>query len=205
MRRHASRSRPPFLLAYVGLHVAAVVLWFATVGRKHPDLARERMCPGPGAKKSLTRDMALVLPPTLAHYLIAALDLRRLHWTDTVSPRGQVVGLLGMALATLVFFWATWVNPFFSSVVRIQRDRGHYLVTDGPYRYLRHPYYTAVIVYLVCSGLALGSWLSLLPLPAWVAFILDRTRLEDRVLAEELEGYRDYARRVRYRLLPGIW
>jgi protein-S-isoprenylcysteine O-methyltransferase Ste14 len=78
-------------------------------------------------------------------------------------------------------------------------------VTDGPYRYVRHPGYTAMIGYLVCSGLALGSWLSLLPLPASVAFLLHRTRLEDRVLAEELEGYRDYAQRVRYRLLPGIW
>lgn len=203
--RHARRSRIPFVLAHIGLHVAATLLWFATVGRKHPDLARERLHPGPGAKESLTRDMALVLPPIVAHYLIAALDLRRWHLTDTVPPRGQVAGLLGMALALLVASWATWVNPFFSSVVRIQRDRGHRLVTDGPYRYVRHPGYTAMIGYLVCSGLALGSWLSLLPLPAWVAFLLHRTRLEDRVLVEELEGYRDYAQRVRYRLLPGIW
>jgi protein-S-isoprenylcysteine O-methyltransferase Ste14 len=204
-RRHASRSRAPYVLAYVGLNVVASLLWFATVGRKHPDLARERLHPGPGAKDSLSRDLALLLPPTAAHYLIAALDVWRWHWTDTVSPRGQLAGLLGMALATGVFFWATWVNAFLSSVVRIQRDRGHHLVTDGPYRYVRHPFYTAMIVYLVCSGLALGSWLSLLPLPAWIAFFLDRIRLEERVLAEELEGYRDYARRVRYRLLPGIW
>jgi protein-S-isoprenylcysteine O-methyltransferase Ste14 len=141
----------------------------------------------------------------LAHYLLAALDVRRLHWTDTVSPRGQVAGLGGLALAIGVSIWATWVNPFFSSVVRIQRDRGHHLVTDGPYRYLRHPTYTAAILYFVSSGLALGSWLSLLPLPAWIAFLLHRTRLEDRVLQDELEGYQDYARRVRYRLLPGVW
>src|SRR3954451_6799130 len=203
--RQASRSRAPFVVAYVGLHVAATVLWLATVGRKHPGLVRERLRPGPGAKQTLTRDMSLLLPPMASHYLIAALDLRRLHWTDTVPPRGQVAGLLGMALALLIASWATWVNPFFSSVVRIQRDRGHRLVTDGPYRYVRHPGYTAMIGYLVCSGLALGSWLSLLPLPVSVAFLLHRTRLEDRVLADELEGYRDYAQRVRYRLLLGIW
>src|SRR5215212_8641374 len=112
MRRYTSRSRAPFVVAYVGLHMVATILWFATVGRKHPDLVRERLRPGPGAKVSLTRDMALLVPPTVAHYLIAALDLRRLHWTDTVSPGGQVAGLLGMTLATGVFFWATWVNPF---------------------------------------------------------------------------------------------
>jgi protein-S-isoprenylcysteine O-methyltransferase Ste14 len=205
MRRRTTRSRTPFVVAYVGLHVAATMLWFATVGRKHPGLARERLRPGPGAKDSLVRDMALLLPPTLAHYLIAALDVRRWHRTDTVPPRGQVAGLLGMTLAVGVFFWATWVNPFFSSVVRIQRDRGHHLVTDGPYRYVRHPYYTAMIGYLVCSSLALGSWLSLLPLPAWIAFIFDRIRLEDRVLTEELEGYQEYTQRVRYRLVPGLW
>jgi protein-S-isoprenylcysteine O-methyltransferase Ste14 len=205
MRRRPKRSRTPFVVAYVGLHVAATVLWLATVGRKHPGLARERLRPGPGAKDSLTREMALLLPPLLAHYLLAALDARRWHWTDTISPRGQVAGLLGMALAFLVASWATWVNPFFSSVVRIQRDRGHHLVTDGPYRYVRHPGYTAMIGYFLCSSPALGSWVAFLPLPACIAFILGRVRLEDRVLTEELKGYREYAQRVRYRLVPGLW
>ena len=205
MRRRHSRSRAPFVVGYVGLHLVASVLWYATIGRKYPDLARERLHPGPGAKDSLAGAVALLSPVLAAHYLLAALDLRRLHWTDTVSPRGQAVGLLTMALVTAVTFWATWVNPFFSSVVRIQRDRGHHLVTGGPYRYVRHPTYTAGILWLVGSGLTLGSWLSLLPLAAWIAFLLHRTRLEDRVLQEELEGYQDYARRVRYRLVPGIW
>jgi protein-S-isoprenylcysteine O-methyltransferase Ste14 len=205
MRGGAGRCNKPFVLAYLGLIVGSAVVWQLTVGRKYPDLARERLHPGPGAKDSLARDLAIGLPPMLAHYGIAALDAARFHWSDRVPLPARVAGLLGMTVSMAVLIWATWVNPFFSSVVRIQRERGHRLVTNGPYRFVRHPGYTAAIVYSLCSSLVLGSWLSLLPLLGWFAFLLQRTRLEDRVLTEELEGYPEYARRVRYRLLPGLW
>jgi protein-S-isoprenylcysteine O-methyltransferase Ste14 len=189
----------------VGLVAAAAVLWLLTVGRKYPDLARERLHPGPGAKDSLARDLALALPPSVAHYGFAALDRRRLHWSDRVPLGVQAAGFAGLGLSTLLMGWATWVNPFFSSVVRVQRDRGHRLITDGPYRYVRHPGYTAMLAYLLCSGLVLNSWLSLVPLLAWVGFILQRIGLEERTLGEELPGYAEYAQRVRYRLIPGVW
>src|SRR5436309_4545273 len=106
MSGRRARVRKYLLLAYVGLHVAAPFVWLLTVGRKHPDLARERLRPGPGAKESLREDAARGLPPALAHYLLAALDVGRFHWSDTVPVRVQAVGLLGMGASMALIFWA---------------------------------------------------------------------------------------------------
>jgi protein-S-isoprenylcysteine O-methyltransferase Ste14 len=97
------------------------------------------------------------------------------------------------------------VNTFFSEVVRIQHDRGHYVVTSGPYRWVRHPAYLANIVLWPCSALALGSWWAMVPAGVIVALYVLRTALEDRTLQKELPGYADYAKQVRYRLVPGAW
>ena len=90
-------------------------------------------------------------------------------------------------------------------MVRIQTDRGHHLVTSGPFRYVRHPAYAAFPFLMVGSGLALGSWLAALVGLLLVLPVLRRTALEDRVLREKLEGYSTYARQVRYRMFPGVW
>jgi protein-S-isoprenylcysteine O-methyltransferase Ste14 len=98
------------------------------------------------------------------------------------------------------------VNRFFSSVVRIQTDRGQQVVTTGPYAFIRHPGYAAGILIIAASGPALGSWLAaalvvILSLP----FLLYRVITEDRILQVELAGYSDYAARVQWRLFPGVW
>ena len=97
------------------------------------------------------------------------------------------------------------LNPFFSPVVRIQEERGHHVITAGPYRLVRHPGYVAISVLMLASGVVLGSWLSVVPMAVLVLLVLRRTALEDRFLHEHLDGYVEYARHVRYRLLPGIW
>jgi protein-S-isoprenylcysteine O-methyltransferase Ste14 len=103
-------------------------------------------------------------------------------------------------------FWAMAVNRFFSSVVRIQSDRGQYVVASGPYAYVRHPGYLAGIVIILASGLALGSWLAaLLVIVSSLPFLLYRAITEDGVLQAQLPGYADYVGRVRWRLVPGIW
>jgi protein-S-isoprenylcysteine O-methyltransferase Ste14 len=90
--------------------------------------------------------------------------------------------------------------------VRIQSDRGHHVVTSGPYAFVRHPGYSAGILILAASGVALGSWLAAAFLIAiTVPFLLHRVIREDRVLQTRLDGYAGYARRVRWRLVPGIW
>ena len=133
------------------------------------------------------------------------MDVGRLHWTDAVPAVVQWLALLTMAAALGVVTWATAVNRFFSSVIRIQTDRGHELVTAGPYRWVRHPAYAVALFLVVAIGLALGSWLAGLLGFLLVPAILRRTAREDRLLQEQLRGYGAYAREVRYRLLPGVW
>jgi protein-S-isoprenylcysteine O-methyltransferase Ste14 len=96
----------------------------------------------------------------LVHCIVAGLDRGRLHWSDSVPARLQGIGLIAVAAGYVLCFWAMAVNRFFSSVVRIQTDRGQYVITSGPYAYVRHPGYLAGIVIMVASGPALGSWIA---------------------------------------------
>ena len=110
------------------------------------------------------------------------------------------VGLLGLAVVLGrkpgvtpdVWMWAMVVNRFFSSEVRIQRERGHRVIGDGPYRFVRHPGYAAVIVFFLATPLALGSWWASLPMAPVVLLFVRRTVLEDRLLCAELAGYEFY-------------
>src|SRR5262249_23796601 len=118
----------------------------------------------------------------------------------------QGVCLFAVAAGYTLALWAMRMNRFFSSVIRIQTDRGQYVVTTGPYAFVRHPGYTAGILIIVASGPALGSWLANpLVVIFGVPFLLYRAITEDRILQAELAGYSDYAAEVRWRLLPGIW
>jgi protein-S-isoprenylcysteine O-methyltransferase Ste14 len=118
----------------------------------------------------------------------------------------RAAALIALTIGWALTFWAMRVNRFFSSVVRIQSDRGQYVVTSGPYRWMRHPGYLAGIAIIVASGIALGSWLATaILIVCGLPFLLRRAITEDRVLQAELPGYRDYAARVRWRVLPGIW
>jgi protein-S-isoprenylcysteine O-methyltransferase Ste14 len=166
-------------------------------------LIRERLRPGPGGMdKALIYWGKLLMLATL---LIAGWDVGRYHWSDTVPLGLQIVSLVGFSLGIGVMTWAMVVNRFFSSVVRLQKDRGHHLVTSGPYSVVRHPGYAGGVVSVPLFGLAVGSWLAALPMLAFSLLMLRRTVIEDRFLQENLEGYAEYARRVRCRLIPGVW
>jgi protein-S-isoprenylcysteine O-methyltransferase Ste14 len=102
-------------------------------------------------------------------------------------------------------YWAVLSNPFSSGVVRIQEERGHYVVEKGPYRFIRHPMYLGTVLYGISFPLFLESLLALVPGLIVVFLFVIRTVLEDKYLHENLSGYREYARRVRARLVPGIW
>lgn len=175
--------------------------------RRHPGLMAERqnMEKAQSAKtwdKVLAPLMALSVSFPLV--IVAGLD-HRFGWSP-VFPLGLIV--LGILLTTLGYAFATWAlieNRFFSSVVRIQLDRGHVVCDSGPYRIVRHPGYAGNIVALVGIVLALNSLWTLIPAAVALIIAVIRTVLEDQTLKEELPGYRDYARRVRYRLMPGIY
>lgn len=97
------------------------------------------------------------------------------------------------------------VNPFLVTTVRLQEERGQYVVKSGPYRFVRHPMYTGAVFLALASPLLLGSWWMFVPEGIAAAAIIGRTVLEDRTLQAELSGYAEYARQIRYRLLPGVW
>ncbi len=168
-----------------------------------PGLLKERMRPGPGSRDRLTALIAA--PPFFSIWVISGLDIGRFHWSDRVPLAVRLAGFVLYAASSSLLGWAMIVNRFFSSVVRLQADRGHQLIDSGPYAYLRHPGYTGFLIYGLSSALALGSWWALAPSLIIFPAIFRRTILEDRFLQQELEGYPDYARRVRYRLLPGLW
>jgi protein-S-isoprenylcysteine O-methyltransferase Ste14 len=146
--------------------------------------------------------LALFLAVDLA---AAGLDVGRLHWTGRLSASVYVLAYIGYAAGCAVMMWAMRVNRFFSSVVRIQTERGHRVIDTGPYAWVRHPGYVGALLYVPCTALTLGSLWALLPAAAISAALIVRTHLEDETLQSELPGYRDYAARVRWRLVPGLW
>jgi protein-S-isoprenylcysteine O-methyltransferase Ste14 len=185
---------------YLAILAAVFVAAFAMLDR---GLLQERMRPGGRPTPLGLRLLNVVL---LAHWIIAGLDRGRLHWSDTVPPWLQALGLALVAMGYALVFWAMLVNRFFSSVVRIQSDRGQHVVSAGPYALVRHPGYSAGVLIVLASGIALGSWVAAAFLVAVVLpFLLYRVVNEDRVLQSRLEGYTAYTRRVPWRLVPGIW
>jgi protein-S-isoprenylcysteine O-methyltransferase Ste14 len=181
--------------------LAAIIV--ASLLALDPGLLRERMRPG---GQRLPLGLRLFTIVMFLHWIVAGLDRGRFHWSDGVPSWIQALGLIALAAGYVLCLWAMAVNRFFSSVVRIQSDRGQHVVASGPYAYVRHPGYLAGIVIILVSGLALGSWLAaLLVIVSSLPFLLYRAITEDRVLQAELLGYADYARRVRWRLVPGIW
>jgi protein-S-isoprenylcysteine O-methyltransferase Ste14 len=189
--------------AYVGLFGVAAIGTALTIQRTDPSLFAERVRPGPGGKDPFTRRIAI--PALVAHWLLAGLQISRAHGTALVPPGFQIAGLVGLAAALALAVWAISANRFFAPDVRIQRDRGHSVISGGPYRFVRHPGYLAAILGGLSSPLALGSWWSAVPVLLALLQIIRRTVLEDRLLQAELDGYREYASRVTYRLIPGLW
>jgi protein-S-isoprenylcysteine O-methyltransferase Ste14 len=117
----------------------------------------------------------------------------------------HIAGLVMLAAALLLAAWAVRTNRFFSSVVRIQNDRGHHVITGGPYRLVRHPGYLGMLAGAIGGAIGIGSWWSLLPLAPLVMVVVMRTLREERLLIGSLQGYADYTKSVRSRLIPGLW
>lgn len=194
-------------LWYVWAYAAILTVLFSfnllTLQLKDPDLLKERMKP-PSGHAYWTGVMfpvvQLILQP-----IIAGLD-HRFHWSDHVPLAGVVVGLVMVAIGMGVVIWAEIVNSFFSGAVRIQADRGHRVISTGPYAIVRHPAYVGGLLALLAGGLALNSWVSIIPVVViWLPILIYRTTIEDQMLRDELAGYTDYAAKVRYRLIPGVW
>ncbi len=175
--------------------------------RRHPGLMAERaqLLKAPGVKswdRLLAPLMALSLGLPLL--VVAGLD-HRFEWSPHFP---SWINILGLVLASAGYGFAGWAfleNRFFSAVVRIQSERGHVVCDTGPYKIVRHPGYSGGVLSPFAMVLALDSVWTLIPATAAVVIAVVRTALEDRTLQKELPGYREYADRVRYRLVPGIY
>ena len=175
------------------------------VGTTHPSLALERSKPGQGARDWDKKLLGVGLLLTLATLVVAGLDAGRFHWPPRLGGSWLIAGVVMDLAGMTLFLWALRENRFFSAVVRIQSDRGHAVCTTGPYRIVRHPGNLGMIVgTLGVPALLMSAW-SAIPVALSVAVLVVRTRLEDAMLQNELEGYRAYASATRYRLVPGIW
>ena len=188
--------------------LAVMFVWIAATAmvilRFNPALLAERLGPRKGAKSWDTAILSILGFAQLARYIAAGLD-QRYHWTGGFPLAVQIVALAVCVLGYALVVWATASNAFFSQIVRIQPERGHTVVTDGPYRYVRHPAYVGAIVYELAISILLASWWAFATSILSTILLILRTALEDRVLQTELNGYTDYARQVRYRLFPGLW
>ena len=177
----------------------------AAIKRFNPALMEARMKWRHANTKPFDRViLAVYLPLTLIQPALAGIDAVRFGWTSmpfwTVYA-GAALYIAGFALMGWIFA----VNPYAETTVRIQTERGHTVVDSGPYRFVRHPMYVAIVIMHVAAPLILGSWWSLsVALPIALLFIV-RTALEDRALRSELAGYDEYAGRTPYRLVPGVW
>ena len=193
----------PMFWAYLALFAILCLGASAAVYLLSPDLVRERVRPGKGEQDRVTvRALNLLL---FAQLLLAGLDVGRLHWSATVSFPLQILGLVGFATGMGLTTWAMLVNRFFSSAVRLQPDRGQQVVTAGPYRVVRHPGYSGGLLLLLSAGIALGSWIAMVPILLIVPLMVRRTLIEERMLVSALPGYADYMRRVRSRIVPSVW
>ena len=189
-------------LAEMGVLSLALGLWLA---RHDPALLAERLgSPFQRAQKAWDKVfMAVLMALYFGWLVLMGLDAR---WAISRVPLWlQAIGALGVALSNYMIILTFRENSYAAPVVKIQRERGHRVVSTGPYANVRHPMYAGGLLMFVGMPLQLGSWLGLAALALLLPLLAFRILMEERTLAAELDGYRDYAARVRWRLIPWVW
>ncbi|QBR03494.1 methyltransferase family protein [Paraburkholderia pallida] len=191
---------------YLGEMIAASAYFAQDMMRFDPGLLKERLKP-PMQKDQPLADKLVLIPILLLMFGglgFMAADAARWHWSS-MPPTVQWAGCV-LLLASLVFmYWTLRTNSFAAPVVKIQKDRGQAVITTGPYAIVRHPLYFGALFYIAATSLVLGSWWGLASVPLLVPLLAIRIGIEERTLRSGLDGYDDYARRVRWRLVPFVW
>jgi protein-S-isoprenylcysteine O-methyltransferase Ste14 len=193
--------------AYTANALIVLISSRAIILIKYPDMARERS--EAGGKEDVKSWDRYLMPLTalvgpFVAWIVVGLD-ERFGWTPDLPDSIQITALLVIFLGNNIGTLAMLANRFFSSQVRIQSDRNQTVVSAGPYRFVRHPGYAGGILAWIAGPIFFSSYWSVIPTVLVIALMVIRTALEDRTLLDELPGYRAYAQKVRYRLLPGIW
>lgn len=190
---------------YIGLQFGfsiPVSLWLR---KKNPELLENRLALVKKKQKGWDKVILISTTPFFfALLIVPGLDAVRYHWSF-ISVEVKIIAYIVMVLSLASFFIVLRENAFLSRVVEIQEDKGHHVITTGPYRIVRHPMYVGVILLIFAIPVALGSLFGLIPAFVLAAGIVIRTVLEDKTLHKELPGYSEYAQKTKFRLLPGIW
>jgi protein-S-isoprenylcysteine O-methyltransferase Ste14 len=181
-----------------------ILLLMGTVLSPNAELVEERLNPKEGMKGWDKFYFAVTTPLYVIALLLAGLD-RRFGWTTNMPLTIYWISVIVYILGQAIFQWARYTNQYFSSVVRIQADRGQTVCKDGPYKYVRHPGYVGGFLFTITVGLVLGSWYASIPQVIAALMLIWRTAREDRTLQAELPGYAEFAKETKYRLIPGIW
>ena len=198
----AGTLRYPAAWVYVAIQITIFLTAGVYVIRQNPGIVNER------GKLKVEKKwdkvfMWLYTPQMFLMPLIAGLDYR-FEWS-AVPLWLQLVSFFLLIPAMLLPYWTMLVNKYLITTVRVQKERGHTVVTTGPYRIVRHPMYASVVTSSLFTPLALGSWWALIPSGIVIVAIIGRTIMEDKTLQVELAGYQEYTQQTKYRLLPGIW
>jgi len=191
-------------IIYVAMGLFMGILNY-TILKPDPELLAERSKPGEGAEKFDKAVLGISFLTTLAMYVVAGLDSGRFRWSPDFHPALVITGIILTAAGQLLFLIAQKQNRFFSSMVRIQKERGHTVCDTGLYRFVRHPAYLATLIQAAGFPLLFGSLWSIIPVFVIILIQFIRTSFEDKKLREELDGYAEYSIKTRYRLLPFVW
>jgi protein-S-isoprenylcysteine O-methyltransferase Ste14 len=200
---NARRLRWTLGWIYVGIFIAVWMITLVCLRLWNAELIERRM-----RFTKFTKTWDKVWAVLFAFAIIAIYVAAVMEARDRVSNAPGVAWLLGLAIFVpgwALAIWSMVVNPFFEKTVRIQTDHGHRVIDKGPYAYMRHPGYVGFAGWILSTPLLLASALAFVPALVAVVLLVIRTALEDRTLQAELPGYTDYASRVRFRLIPGVW
>jgi len=189
---------------HVGLWVATMVINLVILLKVNPTIIEHRTKRQKVTERFDKVFLAMIVPTVLALPVVAGLDAVRFQWT--VLPFWVVLpGVVLHGAGDVLALWAMAVNPYLEKAVRIQEERGHEVVTTGPYRYVRHPMYAGILPMFAAIPLVLGSCWAFIPVGMMVVLLVVRTVYEERTLRDGLPGYVAYAKRTTYRLVPGLW
>lgn len=186
---------------FIGIHICATGILSLCIDST---LITERSSRRPDMKGWDRMLVKLLALSGLLILLTAGLD-HRFHITHSIPFTVQILGIGLFILGYVLLIWAASSNAFFSAVVRIQHDRGHHVISHGPYRFVRHPGYGGLIFCMIAEPLMFQSYLAGIPCVITVGLLVWRTWREDQTLFEELGGYCEYSRVVPFRLVPGMW
>ena len=187
------------IFALSSITILSLVLW-----RRDPELIKERTRVAENVESWDRMILRIYGVLSISLFVVAGLDAGRFLWSS-IPLSFRVLSWIVLIGASAIVWWALFTNTFTSRMVRIQEDRGHRVVTKGPYQFVRHPMYVGVILAVLSIPLVLGSWWALIPGVGIMVLFIVRTALEDQTLQAKLSGYSEYTKSVRYRLVPGIW